>query len=209
MSTETTGGISSLMDFKATTWTAADAVSASFTILNGFIYFLFEDTAPAPDEFRLYRYDLTNREWSPSSWQSTLQGLSGGNPARYQELVATYKKDHPSLSQSAYQQGASQAKSAVYSQDIQVNRAAVVNSTYAFNNIKTHLNTIHALSQKIDQAKNTKSAMDLNSRLVAELAYIQTQELKMQILMNQQMAQASADSIAAKTASAKFSSISN
>ena len=95
----------------------------------------------------------------------------------------------------------------MYTQDVQVNRAAQVSATYAFNNLKTHLATIHALSEKIDQAKNTKAAMDLNSRLIAELAYIQTQELKMQIVMNQQMAEAQADNIAAKTASAKFNAL--
>jgi len=151
--------------------------------------------------------DLQKREWSPSSWQSTLKGLSGGNPARYQELVNTYKADHPTLSSSDYQKGASAANAKTYSQDIQVNRAAMVNSTYAFNNIKTHLDDIHQLSNQIDSTKNIKAAMDLNSRLVAELAYIQTQELKMQVVMNQQTAQSNADNIAAKTANAKFDAL--
>ena len=151
--------------------------------------------------------DLKNQQWSPDDWHSTLQGLSGGNPARYQELVNTYKRDHPDLSPSDYQKGASRDQANVYAQDVQVNRAASVNATYSFNNIKTHLTRIHALSEKIDQAKNTKAAMDLNSRLLAEVAYIQTQELKMQILMNQQMAQTKADTIASKTASAKFNTL--
>lgn len=153
--------------------------------------------------------DLKNREWSPDNWKSTLQGLSGANLARYQELVNTYKQDHPHLSQSDYQKGASSDKAKVYSQDVQVNRAVIVNSTYSFNNIKTHLNTIYDLSAKIDQAKNIKAATDLNSRLLAEMAYTQTQELKMQILMNQQMVQANADSITSKTASAKFNTLPN
>jgi type IV secretion system protein VirB5 len=153
--------------------------------------------------------DLKNREWSPDNWKSTLQGISGGNSARYQELVHTYKQNHPNLSQSDYMKGSSNDKAKVYAQDVQVNRAVMTNATYSFNNIKTHLDTIHSLSAKIDQAKNTKSATDLNSRLLAEVAYIQTQELKMQILMNQQMAQSSADNIASKTASAKFNTLPN
>ena len=83
----------------------------------------------------------------------------------------------------------------------------MVNATYAFDNIKTHLETIYQLSQRIDQAQNTKAAVDLNSRLLAEVAYIQAQNLKMQILMNQQMAQVNADSIAVKTSSAKFNTL--
>lgn len=151
--------------------------------------------------------DLTNREWSPSSWQSALQGLSGGNAARYQELVDAYKKAHPSLSQTNYEKGASKNAAVTYQQDVQVNRAANVNATYAFNTIKSHLTTIHTLSTQIDQAKNTKAAMDLNARLLAEVAYIQTQELKMQILLNQQLVQTHADDIAAQTENATFNTI--
>ncbi len=153
--------------------------------------------------------DLKDREWSPDNWQSTLKGLSGGNTARYQELVKAYKKEHPVLSQEAYQKGASQDQVATYKQDISVNRAAQVNATYAFDTIKTHLKTIHTLSDKIEQAKNTKAAMDLNSRLIAEVAYIQTQELKMQVLMNQQVAQVNADTIGSKSARAKFNTLPN
>ena len=136
-----------------------------------------------------------------------MQGLSGGNPARYQELVSAYKANHPTLSKSAYEKGASKDKASVYNEDIQVNRAATVNASYAFNNIKSDLTTIHTLTGKIDQAKNTKAAMDLNSRLVAEDAYIQAQELKMQVLMNQQLAQENADNIADSTLSAEFNTI--
>src|SRR5436190_5738131 len=31
--------------------------------------------------------DFNTRSWSPDNWKSALQGLSGGNPARYQELL--------------------------------------------------------------------------------------------------------------------------
>ena len=102
--------------------------------------------------------DLKERQWSPDDWKSTLQGLSGGNSARYQQLVDTYQQDHPNLSQTDYQQGSSSTQAKLYSQDVQVNRAAMVNSTYSFNNIKSHLNTVHKLSAKIDQAENTKAA---------------------------------------------------
>lgn len=151
--------------------------------------------------------DFNTRSWSPDNWKSALQGLSGGNPARYQELVNAYQQDHPVLSESNYEKGASHDQAKVYTQDVEVNRAAMVNATYAFDDIKTHLSTIYQLSQKIDQAQNTKAAVDLNSRLLAEVAYIQAQNLKMQILMNQQMAQVNADTIAVKTASAKFNTL--
>ena len=151
--------------------------------------------------------DLKNRQWSPNDWQGALRGLSGGNTARYQELVRAYQQHYPSLSQSDYQKGTNLKQAARYTQDIQVNRAAMVNATYSFNNLNTHLATINKLSEKIDQTQNTKAAMDLNSRLIAEVAYIQTQELKMQVLLNQQMAQVNADTIAEKADNAKFNTL--
>lgn len=151
--------------------------------------------------------DLKNREWSPDTWQSALKGLAGGNQARYQQLLSDYQKSNPTLTQQEYSKGASPDKAIRYQQDIQTNQAVNVNTTYAFNDIKTHLENVHQLSQQIEQTQNTKAAMDLNSRLLVELAYIQAQELKMQTLMNEQMAQQSADDIADETAAAKFNAI--
>ena len=152
--------------------------------------------------------DLTqDREWSPNNWQGALKGASGGNPQRYQQLVAQYKRNHPTLSKSHYVKGASQAQYQQYHRQLETNRAVSVNASYAFNTIKMHLQQVHELSAQIEKAKNTKAAVDLNSRLVAELAYIQVQELKMQTLLNQQLAQQSANRIANETARAQFNTI--
>ena len=128
--------------------------------------------------------DMSAQRWSPNTWEDALQGLSGGNPERYQQLLESYQQTHPSLSREEYQAGASQAKAELYQQQRNNNRAASVNATYAFNEIQQHLDRVQQLSQKIESADNTKAARDLNSRLVTEMAYIQTQELKMQVLMN-------------------------
>lgn len=148
--------------------------------------------------------DLKNREWSPDNWQDALKGLSGGNPARYQQLVSNYKNANPTLSENDYEKGASKDKAIRYEKDIKTNQAVNVNTSYAFNDIKQHLENVHELSADIEKTENTKAAMDLNSRLLVELAYIQAQELKMQTLMNEQMAQTAADDIAEETAAAKY-----
>ncbi|MDF1760847.1 MAG: type IV secretion system protein [Coxiellaceae bacterium] len=151
--------------------------------------------------------NLSDRQWSPDDWQQTLQRMSGGNSERYQELVNDYHSNHVILSSKDYQKGASKNHAAVYRQDVQVNRAATATATYEFNSINKHLDTIHQLSAQIDHAENSKAAMDLNSRLLTEVAYIQTQSLKMQVLLNQQMAQVNADNIADKTQRAQFERI--
>lgn len=151
--------------------------------------------------------DLKSREWSPDKWQDALKGVAGGNPARYQELLTQYKNAHPTLSADEYAKGASKDSAKTYQDDVKVNQAASVNASYAFNDIKKHLDNIHNLSEQIEKAPNTKAAIDLNSRLVAETAYIQTQELKMQSLQNEQLAQQTSSKIDSESASAKFNKL--
>ena len=112
--------------------------------------------------------------------------------------------NHPTLSENEYEKGASADKAKQYKQQVETNRAVSVNAIYAFNDIKAQLKSVHDLSAKIEQAKNTKAAVDLNSRLLTEIAFIQIQELKMQTLLNQQLAQAGASRIADETQAAKF-----
>jgi len=150
--------------------------------------------------------DLTNREWSPDNWQNALKGLSGGNAARYKELVKEYREDNKPLSESEFAKGTTKAQAKQYEKQVAVNQASQVQASYAFNDIKHHLQTVHDLSQKIDDPKNknAKSAMDLNARLTAELAYISIQELKMQSVLNQQLARSEQDKIAAESRQASF-----
>ena len=147
---------------------------------------------------------LTNREWSPDDWDSALKGLSGGNPSRYQQLLQEYKEGHPSLSTSEYEKSESADNAKTYGQEVEANQAASTNATYAFNDIKKHLEDVHALSMQIDKTNNTKAAIDLNSRLLTEMAYVQIQELKMETLLNEQAAEASSSAIASETEAAKF-----
>lgn len=148
--------------------------------------------------------NLKDREWSPDNWDDALKGLSGGNPERYRELLREYQQNHPTLSQEEYEKGADKDQAKSYIQQVQENRTAKVNADYAFNDINKHLQNIYKLSGQIDKATDEKAALDLNSRLVAETAYIQTQMLKMQILLNEQLAEQSAGNIEAQTEKAKF-----
>ncbi len=148
-----------------------------------------------------------NYDWAPKTWSDTLHGLSGGNSVRYQELLRQYQDNYPHVSPADFVKGSDRAQARVYQQDIALNRAVMVNATYSFDNIQSHLKTIHHLSEQIEQAPNTKAAMDLNSRLIAEVAYLQIQELRMQTLLDQQLAQAQADTIASQTAGAQFNTL--
>ncbi len=151
--------------------------------------------------------DLAQREWSPPTWQDALQGLSGGNPARYQQLLQSYTAAHPTLSQTAYVNGASPQKAEEYAEEIQTNDAASVNASFAFNDVQQQLNHIYALSSNIEKTNDTKAATDLNGRLLTEIAYVQVQQLKMQTVLNEQLAQQGARQIEASTEAAEFNTI--
>ena len=153
------------------------------------------------------RASFDQRNWSPDTWRKTLQGLAGGDPVRYQQLVKAYKSDHRWLDTDAFKRSSNAVLAKRYTHDIAVNQASSVNASFAFNTIKQHLQHIHQLANTIDQAPNTKAAIDLNSRLLAELAYIHTQELKMQVLLNQQIANQSSDQLSDKTEAAVFNAI--
>lgn len=133
--------------------------------------------------------DLKNQQWSADSWADALKGKTKNNSVQYSQLLKSYQSNHKTLSQDDFQKGASIETAKSYQHSVEVNQAAGVQSAYAFNEVNKSLERIHQLSQKIEKADNTKAAVDLNSRLLTEVAYLQTQNLKAQSLINQQLAQ--------------------
>jgi type IV secretion system protein VirB5 len=147
------------------------------------------------------------REWAPNDWQSALKGLSGGNPARYQQLLSEYKQNHPSLSQSAYAKGADSHLAQSYQNQVRTNETSGTQASYEFDDINRHLKTLYQLGQSIENhGKNNtmKAAVDLNSRVELEVGYIAVEELRMQTLLNQQTAQLQAAHLSQSNEAAEF-----
>lgn len=153
--------------------------------------------------------DQRARHWSPTSWEAALRGLAGGNPERYQQLVKQYQANHYQLDRETYLQGGTLEQFNDYQQRANVNQAAMVQASYAYNTLDAHLKIVEQLTQQIEKANNTKAAIDLNSRLIAELAYIEIQTLKMQTLVNQQLAQRAASGIATESQQVLFNQLPN
>lgn len=151
--------------------------------------------------------DVANRQWTPDTWDDALQGLSGGNPERYQQLLQEYQKNVPTLSQDDFAKGSSASNALNYIQNVQTNQAATVSASYAFNDLNTHIQNVHQLTSMIEQTTDAKAATDLNSRLISEVAYLSTEQLKMQALLNQQLARNSASEILQTTDAAKFNTV--
>lgn len=150
---------------------------------------------------------LQNWQSPVSMWQDALHNLSGGNPARYQALIAAYEKNHPSLNEGHYAHVAPLNQVARFKEDKAVNKAVLVQTTESYNAINTHMKALHQLSLQIEKTPNTKGAVDLNSRLIAELGFIQLMSLRLQSLISQQAAQESLSELQDRAEMAQFNAV--
>ena len=155
--------------------------------------------------------DLSNglselQSWqSPASqWEDALRNLSGGDTQRYQSLVQAYEQNHPQLADTRTQNDMPADTHAQYKEDKAVNRAVQVQTTAAYNEINKHLAQLQSLSKSIEKTANTKGAIDLNSRLITELGFIQLMQVRLQTLSNQQLAQDSLDDLSERAKAAHF-----
>jgi len=147
------------------------------------------------------------REFTAPDWQSALQGMSGGNPERYQQLLDQYKQEHVAMNPTDYAKGTDDNLSKSYQNEVQTNQASATTSTYEFNDINKHLQTLYQLGQQIEDAKKNndlKAAMDLNSRVQLEVGYVAVEELRMQTVLNQQMAQTQSAKIAMENEASQY-----
>lgn len=139
-----------------------------------------------------------------STWQDALQNLSGGNQQRYQALMDAYEKNHPALDEASYSQFTTPANVMRFKEDKAVNRAVMVQTTESYNEINKHMEALHKLSQQIEKTPNTKGAIDLNSRLITEIGFIQLMSLRLQALISQQAAQENLSALQDRAEMAKF-----
>ncbi|HAT7877852.1 TPA: hypothetical protein JBD49_03805 [Legionella pneumophila subsp. pneumophila] len=139
-----------------------------------------------------------------STWQDALQNLSGGNQQRYQALMDAYEKNHPALDEASYSRFTTPANVMRFKEDKAVNRAVMVQTTESYNEINKHMEALHKLSQQIEKTPNTKGAIDLNSRLITEIGFIQLMSLRLQALISQQAAQENLAALQDRAEMAKF-----
>lgn len=150
---------------------------------------------------------LRQRQDTVNTWDEALKNIAGGNPGRYAELVRAYDANHPTLSDSDYLKGASNSRLQQYKHSAAVNKAVAVETTHVFNELNQHIKAIHTLSTAIDKAPNTKAAIDLNSRLIAELGYIQVMQVKLQTLISQQNVQDASGMLADEAELVRFNTL--
>ena len=150
------------------------------------------------------------REWSAADWQSTLQGMAGGNPARYQQLLAQYQQANATLDPNTYAKGTDDNLATSYTNQVKTNQASATQASYEFGDINNHLNSLYKLGQEIENAQKNndmKSAIDLNSRIQLEVGYIAVEELRMQSVLNEQTASVQATQIANESEASQYNQV--
>lgn len=148
--------------------------------------------------------EFSKRTWSPADWAHAIDHQDHAGSAHYDALYKAYDSHHHALSKNQYALGASDALANSYDALLKTNRATSTAADYEYELIQSHLSHVHALTKKIEEAPNTKSAIDLNSRLLAELSYISVEELRMQTLMNHQFSASAYQEIAARDRESMF-----
>ena len=160
-------------------------------------------------EFENSLDELKSWQSPTSTWDEALKNLSGGNPERYDALVKAYEANHPNISDANTAKFMSTGQATRFKEDKAVNRAVQVQTTSSYNEINQHMESLHKLSQQIEKTANTKGAIDLNSRLITEIGFIQLMSLRLQTLMSQQVAQDGLAELQDRAEMAKFNKLSN
>ncbi len=147
------------------------------------------------------------RLWSQDNWQDVLKIAAGGNYSRFNQLQQAYSQLYPTVDQSQIvPSDPNNVKAVYYTQSANTNRATLAASEYAYNQINDHMKAVENLLAQVEGNNNNdeKSAIDLNGRLVAEVAFIQLQELKLQAIQTQMQATQAQGQVNGMTMDASF-----
>lgn len=138
--------------------------------------------------------DLKRRQWS--SWNEILQGANAGQSA-FNDAKTRYEQLFPVVPVEKVNFGHDKRglKRAYYEQSQKVSRSALAASEVSFNGINAHLKALHELLNTAQEADTEKKAIDLNTRLVAEIGFIQIEMMRQQAVQNQLMAMKSQSNV--------------
>jgi hypothetical protein len=120
---------------------------------------------------------LSSHTWSADSWQSALSG--GGE--KMQGPFEAFKASNSDL----YAFSNKLEKQSEIKETVDKNSVLQTESTEEYNQLQNHLAIINRLSNQIPTTSSTKAALDMNNKLLVEIAYLQVELLHMQVLNNQ------------------------
>lgn len=130
--------------------------------------------------------DQVNRLWANEHWQDVLKQASGGNSGRFRELLKVYHDRYPTVSQemiSPLQSNSLKAKT--YIDNAKTNLAGLSVSEYSYNALQDRVKRLQGLLNQIESTPNQKAAQDLQTRVLAEIGFLQVELLRVQSVQAQ------------------------
>lgn len=149
------------------------------------------------------------RTWSQDNWNDVLQNTSTGNTQKFQAAQDAYAKLYPIVTKEELGKNlpANGVVRNYYDQASRISRSALAASQVSYDDINKHIRIIHDILAKLEEEKSEKAAIDLNTRLVAELSFIQLEQLKIQNMQTQLAATHMQDQVNGMSEAAKFNRI--
>lgn len=149
--------------------------------------------------------DLDNRLWSNDKWIDVLAKTNANNSA-FMQAQEMYERLYPSREPSQVRTTLQEAdlNRTYYQQTRNLNRAALATSSYSYDNINQHIRNLHDMIKKLEDHPEEKAAIDLNTRIAAELGFIQLEILKQQTIQTQLIATQSQQHVNGMSDESKF-----
>lgn len=115
--------------------------------------------------------EQAQRYWGGDDWHAS----SEKNPMN--NFLQAYQQRFPDLEEHQHNR-----QSHLYQENQQVTQTAAGAADYLYGSVSGKIERVQHLMNQIERADTQKAALDLNSRLLAELAFIQLDLLKLQTL---------------------------
>lgn len=122
---------------------------------------------------------LSDHSWSPKTWDSA---LSGGEGSSLQSLMSRYKNQNQSITKRL---SSNDITRHAVEQNLNIGGVLESSASAVYDQLSSHTHIVNRLSNQITVASTTKAALDLNNKLLAELAYLTIENLRMSALGNQ------------------------
>lgn len=131
--------------------------------------------------------DMYHRQWSNDSWVDVLRASNNGHASAFADAQRNYDRLYPVVSADhiAPTRSRDNLTRTHYQQSSEISRAALAASSYSYDQINEHIKNIHDMLAMLENEPSEKAAIDINTRLVAELGFIQIEMLRQQNIQNQ------------------------
>ena len=134
--------------------------------------------------------NLQRRQWANNSWTDVLSASSSGHASSFATAQKKYAELYPVQDAESILTTRSEKnlQRTHYKQSHDISRAALAASSYSYDQINEHIKNIHDMLAMLENSTSEKAAIDLNTRLVAEVGFIQLEMLRQQNIQSQLMA---------------------